>query len=346
MILAMSFRPTSCALLLACATVGMSSDALAQPPTGSAATTTQAEVLYREGFELWNAGEHLKACGKFAASHQLSPTVGAALNVARCDRDKLDRPASAYLMFKQAAELARTEGDDARADVAEQFAAELEPTLCWLSFGPWPKLDGLVVKMDRQELAGPQRRPVNPGKHLIDATAPQHQPFQHKLACEAGTASAHKVNIELEPLPDPAPPDKVIVERRMPVPSTIGFVAMGVGGAVAVAAAISGGAAWADRNAAADLCPNERCDIDTQDGVDGNSRLEGAKDKAMFATIGIPAGLGVAAVGAVMVLVSGTSEIVEPADNATATSSSIGPRWSLTPTLTHQFGGLTVAAVF
>ena len=84
-------------------------------------TVDQAEVLYRAGFELWAAGQHEKACGKFVASLELHPTVGAALNVGRCDIE-FERKADAYHTFMAAAELAKQTGDG-RAQAARATSA-------------------------------------------------------------------------------------------------------------------------------------------------------------------------------------------------------------------------------
>ena len=260
--------------LLICSASLRSQTAEAQPAE-SGAKATQAEVFYREGFELWEVGAHLKACGKFAASHQLVPTVGAALNVARCET-KLERPASAYLMFKEAAALARREGDEPRAQAADGFADKLAPKLCWLSFGPWPELSGLVVRIDGKVTDNPGRRPINPGKLVIEASAPRHEPFSRKLSCVLNTPAEHKIEIALTALAPPPPPP-VVVEKQMPVATTVGFISIGVGGAVAVAAAIAGGVAWADRNDAADVCPDGICNLDNEAGQNAWAKIDGAK---------------------------------------------------------------------
>src|SRR5512138_3647032 len=99
-------------------------DAHAQP----ADNTALAEQLFNEGRELGKANNWAAACPKFEASLRYDPAVGTRLNLATC-YEKVNKPASAWGQYREAADVAAKQGDTKRRDFAQKAAAALEPRL-------------------------------------------------------------------------------------------------------------------------------------------------------------------------------------------------------------------------
>ena len=169
--------------------------AWAQPKTGSSAA---AEALFKQGRELMTAGKHAAACPKFEASQQLEPGLGTLLNLAEC-YEKTGRTASAWAEYRKAIPLARVAGAKARQDLATERAQRLEERLSTLTIkavadGPAGQLE---VRRDGVALQSAELGaaiPVDPGEHLIEASAPGRQPWSFKV--EVGPEAA-KVLVEI-----------------------------------------------------------------------------------------------------------------------------------------------------
>jgi hypothetical protein len=111
------------------------------------------------------------ACPKFEASLKLDPGLGAILNLADC-YEKNGQTASAWAEFREASAAARASGSKDREDLARQRAAALEPKLSRLTIvvgkqSAQVTRDGTSV----DSAAFGTAMPVDPGKHVIEATA-------------------------------------------------------------------------------------------------------------------------------------------------------------------------------
>ncbi len=175
-------------LLLATSSLLVASTAHAQSASDKAA----AEALFHEGRKLFDAGNYPAACAKLAESERLDPAPGTLLNLAGC-YEKNGQTASAWATFKQAASASHQKGRADWEDLARTRAAALEPNLSRLTItvvassteGLQVHRDGAVV--GQAEWGTPI--PVDPGAHVIDATAPKRTTFHQSIDVAGGGAS-------------------------------------------------------------------------------------------------------------------------------------------------------------
>jgi hypothetical protein len=165
-----------------------------------------ATAAYKQAEELAKQGKWADACPLYEASYHADPKLGALLHAADC-QEKIGHTATAWAQFNDAVELAHKTGDN-REDLARRRATALEPKLAKLHLAP-PKqlIPGLVVKRDGADitvLVGTDI-PLDPGDHMITASAPGYQDFTKTVNVSTGT-----VSFELPVL------DKQVVEPPKP----------------------------------------------------------------------------------------------------------------------------------
>ncbi len=248
---------TLLAAAIACAWV-----APAAAQTGDAA---MAESLFREGKRL--SGEHkfAEACPKFQESYKLDPGLGTLLNLATCHESE-GKLASAWAEFSEASSQAKRQGDNDRAQLAQDHVKALEPKLAHVSIGVSPAavVPGLVIKFDSRELAQAAwglQIPVDAGKHVVEASAPgklnYSQAFETPAAAtvlavtvpalqDAPGAVTAAPPPPVGPAPAPLPASAAPVAATAPTPgassgSHTGLIVSGVAtGAFAVGTVVTG----------------------------------------------------------------------------------------------------------
>lgn len=184
---------------------------LAVIAAGGAASADQARdeaialALFHEGRALAASGDHAHACPKFEAADRLTEWLGVELNLADCYAH-VGRTASAWVLFRKAAERADALHDD-RASYARERAAALEPTLARLSItaaGP----ASIEVRIDDIALAAAElgiARPIDPGSHLVEARVPgASSAWSKQIVIAPGQSLALAVPAFDQPTP-PAP---------------------------------------------------------------------------------------------------------------------------------------------
>jgi hypothetical protein len=184
------------------------------PAAAQTSDAAMAESLFREGKRLSSEKNFAQACPKFQESYRLDPGLGTLLNLATCHESE-GKLASAWAEFSEASSQARRQSDNDRAQLAQDHMKSLEPKLAHVSIAVSPPavVPGLVVKFDGKELAQAAwslQIPIDPGQHVVDASAPGKQSFSQTFETPA-TASALAVTVP--PLQDapvavtpPAPP--------------------------------------------------------------------------------------------------------------------------------------------
>jgi hypothetical protein len=142
-------------------------------------------------------------------------------------------------------------------------------------------VDGAPVPTSAQ----PNAIELDPGDHVVAATAPGHRPFENRITLQERAEAPVSVVLEKDEPPPPPPP----------APSrTLAFVAIGAGAALA----ITGTALLVAREGAVsdieDACPNGVCPSASRNFV------EDARDRAeLFGPLGVTfVALGAVAVGA------------------------------------------------
>jgi hypothetical protein len=160
-----------------------------------------ARVLFDEGRKLAATGEYAAACEKFEASYRLDPGVGTNFNLADC-LEHLGRTASAWTRFLDVATATRTAGQLEKERIARGRAAALEPRLSKLVLRVTSPPSGLVVRRDGSEVPAPlwgAAVPLDPGDHLVEASAPARRPWSTKVVVPA---TPDVISIEVPHLSD------------------------------------------------------------------------------------------------------------------------------------------------
>jgi len=154
--------------------LGAAPAAFAQAKSGDKAA---AEALFSEGRRLMEAGRFSDACPKFESSQRLDPGVGTMLNLAEC-YERTGRTASAWAEFREVISAARAADSADREALARQKASALEGKLSRLTITLSPEAsatNGIEVRRDGNVVDSAELGsaiPVDPGKHVIEATAP------------------------------------------------------------------------------------------------------------------------------------------------------------------------------
>jgi len=173
----LSLKPTTL-LRRAALTVAIALAGYAYAAPARAQDMAAAEELFREGRRLFEQGDYPTACAKLSESERLDASSGTLLNLAACHA-KLGKTALAWAEFLATARLAKAQNKPERADVARQRAAELEPTLSYLSIVVSHPVPGLEVMRDDTLLEASSlgsRIPTDPGKHALSIRAPGYAP--------------------------------------------------------------------------------------------------------------------------------------------------------------------------
>ncbi len=144
--------------------------------TGPAWSQVDPEVVYRSAVDDLKAGRYAEACPKFAEARRLkSDSVPALQGLAQC-YDKAGKTASAWAKYRQLSVELKQSGDAARAELASNRAEELGRSLSTLEIKPESAdTPGLVIRLDKEEVPRAMfgtRMNVDPGQHILEATAP------------------------------------------------------------------------------------------------------------------------------------------------------------------------------
>jgi len=274
-----------------------------------------AEALFNEGRVLMQADRYDEAVAKLKASQDLDPALGTLLNIAEC-YERLGRTASAWAQYREIVSLARQAGSKDREEFAEQKAKALEPRISKLAINLKPGTgdaagmkitrDGVVVSAAELAVA----IPVDPGKHIIEVTAPGKEPWS--LTIEIGEGSSVK-QVEIPALADassgqpaagggaaaPAAESSDGSGQRIAgiVVGSVGVVGIGLGAFFGIQASSS----WSDAKKECTAYPYG-CT------AKGDSLQEDASSQATISTIAFIAGGVALAGGAVLYFTAGSSK--------------------------------------
>lgn len=280
--------------------------------------TALAETLFREGRRLMDENRLGEACPKLAESHRIDPATGTLLALALC-HERQGKTASAWAEYTDAAARARGEGNKDREAAARQRAADLEPTLSRLTLrvpNQVAALPGLAITTDgvpQPKEAWGIAVPVDPGDHIIEATAPGHQParLSVKLGPERDSKDATVPLLEADASAPSAVPAEPSPKRPLPAAPqptlppkddssslrTAGWVVGGVGVVGLGVGTLFAMQAMNRKSASKDDCNGDIC------GPQGFSDRLDAISAGNRATIGFVAGGILAAGGLAMVLI-------------------------------------------
>ena len=206
---------------------------------------------------------------------------------------------------------------DAKAEIGP-----VESKIAWVTIVV-SGTDKPAVKLDGDEVpvaALGAKRAVDPGDHVVTATAEGFSTDEKRFASESGASADVALALTAlpssKPIPGPAPAsgDSGAGDTQR----LAGFIGIGVGAAGLVVGAITGGLAMGKHSSLSDACPNGQCPASEQSDLDSYHTL------GLVSTIGFIAGGVLAAAGLVVVLTA-PSDPSEPAAPAASVSASFGP---------------------
>ena len=203
-----------------------------------------AQAIFDEGVRLMNAGQAAAACPKFAASQKLDPGMGTKFRLAEC-YEKIGKTASAWALYIEIGDDARSAKRPEREEIVRKRAAELEPTLARMTVLVSPGSASLADLEVRRDGIPLDRAiwgvsiPVDPGEHILTTTAPgkiawTSKPFVMRASKTVEVTVPPLENQPKVPIVVGSPPESPEIERRSLVPAVV------LGGVTVVAAGIGG----------------------------------------------------------------------------------------------------------
>jgi hypothetical protein len=320
-----------------------------------------AETLFQEAKGLMTSGDYASACPKLAESYRLDPGTGTLTALAMC-HEQLGKNATAWAEFIELVSEAQRTGRADREKFARQHAATLEPGLSRLTITVAPEtaaLANLEVRRDKVVVGSAAwgvASPVDPGDHVIEATAPGKQPWSsHVNVGVSGDSEAVAVpkledatetSSEATPpmIGSTAEPKEAVEEPPPPVRSGNGQRAAGI--VVGVAGLVSLGVgsgfgleAVSKSNDAKQQCPMSMCPATATGAIQENNA---AKTDALVADVALGAGLVAVGVGAYLLFSAPSGARTVPA----AGDSAAQDRFRLVPLVGRGSAGLAVWAGF
>ena len=281
----------------------------------SATDAALAQALFDEGRALVEAGKYSEACPKLSLSNRLDPGGGTLLNLALC-HDNEGALALAWTEYTDALAQARRDHREDRIAFAEAHLGDLEQRLPHVRIvlrgpplGVNVTLDDVVIDTAAIGLA----MPVNPGRHVVKATANGKVPWSRELTVGIGESGEIGVP-ELAISPRTAEPEKAQPSIRRPV----GWAIVGIGAIGVVGGAVVGILALNKSAQTEQLCPSNPCT-----NPEGVRASENAVTFAWIANGSIAGGVVAIAVGTYLVLTAPATSA--PAARPSARSFVAGP---------------------
>ncbi len=288
---------------------------------------TVAQGLFSEGRRLMKEGKYSEACPKLAESYRLDPAGGTSLNLALCYESD-GKIASSWTTFKEALGLARKDKNAEREAFIQDKIKALEPRVPKLAIkvSAGANVPGIHVVRDTTAIGSAAwglPLPVDAGEHTVAADAPGYDHWETKVVI-SGEGTTKELEVPeltktpgvVTPPPPVVPPPTVVVPTPQPngdQPSDgsgrriAGFVVGGVGVASIIVGAVFGGQALSKKSASDKLCGGDAKAETCPPGVDGSgndaaSLNDTAKLDAKLANAFIFGGIGLAAVGTILVV--------------------------------------------
>ena len=269
----------------------------------------EADRLFREGRTLLDAKSYAAACVRFSESQRLEPAAGTLLNLADC-YERVGRVATAWTTYNEALAAASLRKRRDWERFAQSRIDALAPSVPMLMIrvSAAARVPGLVVTRNGDVVPSQDLErdvPVDPGQHLIVASAPDRESWTSTIEVIRGRA--HVVEITATGLketakpaaratPSTTPSQREHADWQRPAAFTIGGVGLAAIGLGAVAGIVAIGA----RSDAVALCP----DYPSACTANGTATNERAYDWATVSTIGFVAGALLTTTGVILLVTS------------------------------------------
>jgi hypothetical protein len=283
------------------------------------ASVARGKALFEDGKRLLESKDYDKACPLLAESFELTAATGPLLALAVCHEGQ-GKTASAWSEYNAVVARTRAQGQADWADRAERAAMALEPNLprlrVVLQTGA-ESIPGLVLTRDGQPLGAAAvgaSVPVDPGVHLVEASAPGRRPWSGQALATEGVTLSISVPPPESELPPTMPatrpehegsPQASRLLRTIGIATgAVGLVGLGIGSYL-------GGRAMVLNSDSEPNCPRDVCNA-----AGRQERLD-AISAANTATIPFVAG-GILLAGGVTLFVLGRPGSGPPSLMATA----------------------------
>ncbi len=275
-----------------------------------------AEALFNAGLDGMKAGKFEEACPKISESFRLEARAGTLFTLAECWR-KAGKTASAlarydeYLRGFERMNKKEKKAQRGRDKFARQHSEALEKIVPRLTVRlPKDAPADASVERNGVRIGAPAlglALPVDPGKHVLVASAPNGS--RAELSVEIKSGERKDVTVELSapdtsaaasPVPSAAPVSGPTESPSKDTASdgqgqrTTGLVLMGVGAAGLAVGAVTGLMVLGKKSSIQDNCGIGG--DETACNADGKSEADSAQTLALISTIGF--GVGIAGVGA------------------------------------------------
>ena len=260
----------------------------------TASQRATAEALFQQATQLMDEKRYAEACDKLAGSQDLDPALGTMLYLADC-YEHAGRSASAWALFHEAADSAKSAGQADRQSIALERATSLEARLSKLQVrvpaarqvaGLEVLINGAVVPRASYDT----ELPVDPGPTRIEARAPGKKSWTTTLTIADGPS--HQV-VEVQKLAD-APRAAAAATATRPDAShsgstqrTVGYVMVAAGVVAIAASGFFGYRAYSLNKKSKAECRADEPNSCTPEGV---SLRESAKTAGALSTIGTVSG--------------------------------------------------------
>ena len=295
-------HPSKLGVVVAGLTLGLAAPAArADTPADRA----DAEALASAAAALVERGDYAHACAKYEASARLDPSARRFMKLADC-QERAGMPARAWMSFGDAQDWAQSRGDKVLAASAQDSAKRLDAKLGRIEIvvPPDNEIEGLQIRRDGALVADAVRGvpvPVDPGAHVISATAPGRRAWSTTIGLSPGTTTVSVIMPFLDEAGepaltfDPSPPssaparaddrDAPVLRDRGPLTParsadsdvdpnrgstqrTVAWVLGGTGIAGIAAGTVFALQASSTRSSLADICSSAVCTRDASEHID------------------------------------------------------------------------------
>ncbi len=306
----------------------------------SSAQRATAEALFQQGTQLMDQKRFSEACEKFAASQELDSGLGTMLYLADC-YEQAGRTASAWALFREAEDAARSAQQLDREHIASERAANLEARLSKLELRvpAARRVPGLELRLNDAPVPSASWNvalPVDPGSTQLEARAPGKKPLRIQLTIADGPASQVAEIQALADAPAPAPSEHALApDRPVAVPATgsaqraVGYVVSAVGVVALAAGGFFGYRAYSANKRSKGDC---RADDSNACTPAGASLREDAKTAGALSTVATVSG------GAL--LVGGITLVLTAPGGASAKASNADPKQAASTPFGLQLSGV------
>jgi hypothetical protein len=329
-------------LLITVISLGAAGAPLARAQGASANEAGAADPAYEgfitEALSAYDAGRWAEARTAFRRAHALAPTARTFRTIGMCSFNLGD-----YIDALQNLETALSDvRKPVTAEQRTQIAGLIERANAKLGrfrLKLVPEGAGVLVDGAAPALLGGHELLLEPGHHVIVASANGYRSLRRELAVEPGDRAT--LDLQLEPGADPLPVNAAASPAAAPTATAapeladmtepeeapasrggtqrvLGFVGIGLGGAGLVTFGVAGGLALGKKSTLDDACPDRQCGPAEHNDVDSYNRLR------TISSVGLIAGGAFLTLGLVLLL---TAPHAQSAEHATITPE-LGLGWA------------------